>query len=313
MVVTDLHGDYALYRRYRNRFLQLHAWGFAHTLVFCGDLIHSDGPARSDRSLDIVLDLLSLQRQLGESLVVLLGNHELPHIYGVNLARGDVEYTPRFEAAMGEHRSAILAFFKGLPFFVRTPAGVMLSHGGAPPNVALPSDWARLCAFDHDALLEEAEALLRPDVLAETREEYARIVGTPYNDLARHYLAVQGPDDPRYNDLLRAALVSEESAFNFLWTALFARNEYEVGEARYGQMVDAFLRVASEGFVEQRVLVAGHIPTRGRRVVAERQLRLYSGALDGSTRDASYLLFDTTQPVHSPYDLLDYVYRIDDA
>ena len=310
MIVTDLHGDFDLYRRYRDRFLQLHAWGFAQTLVFCGDLIHSDGPAHEDRSLQIVLDVLSLQERLGSDLVVLLGNHEMPHIYGVTLARGDIDYTPRFEAAMGAHRAAILALFKRLPFYARTQAGVMIAHAGAPPLAALPGDWDRLRCFDHDAVLRQAEERMQPDKIAAAREEYARIVGSPYDDLARRFLSIAGPDDPRYNDLLRAVVIGDTPDFNFLWSALFTRNEYEFGEPHYARMVEAFLRVASLDFAEQRVLVAGHIPTRGRKVVGERQLRLFSGAYDGSIRDASYLLLDVAEPAASPYDLLDRVHRI---
>lgn len=315
MVVTDLHGDFDLYRRYRDRFLKLRAWGFARRLILCGDLIHSEGPARADRSLDIMLDVLALQQTLGPDLIILLGNHEMPHIYGVNLARGDVEYTPRFEAAMGAHRAAIVALLKRLPFYVRTQAGVMISHAGAPPAALTPTGWDRLRGYDHDAVLAQADVLAHaePEALAALRADYAKLAGQPYDTLARRYLAVSGPDDPRYDDLLRALIVSDSEAFNFLWSALFTRNELDIGEAQYGAQVDAFLRVASEGFTPQRVLVAGHIPTRGRRIVAEKQLRLYSGAQDGVTRDSCYLLLDTAQAVDDAYDLLPHVFRIDDA
>ncbi len=316
MVVTDLHGDLNLYRRYRDRFLSLHAWGFAQTLVFCGDLIHSDGPARADGSLAIMLDLLALKERLGSSLIVLLGNHELPHIYGVNLARGDLEYTPRFEAAMGAHREAILALLRSLPFYLRTQAGVLISHAGAPPTVLLPGDWERICAFDHDALLAEAGARIQaadPETLAGLRKSYARLAGASYDELARHYLAVAGGDDPRYNDLLRSLLVSDMPDFNFLWSTLFTRNELDVGEERYRQVVDSFLRVASAGFVEQRILVAGHIPTRGRVIVAGRHLRLHSGTFNGSTRDSSYLLLDVAKPVRDALELLSRIYRIEET
>ena len=60
MVVTDLHGDWDAYQRYRDRFVDLQASGQADYLIFTGDLIHreDDGP---DQSLEIVLDVISLQ------------------------------------------------------------------------------------------------------------------------------------------------------------------------------------------------------------------------------------------------------------
>ena len=60
MVVTDLHGDWEAYQRYRDRFVDLHARGQVDWLILTGDLIHreDDGP---DRSIDLVLDLIELQ------------------------------------------------------------------------------------------------------------------------------------------------------------------------------------------------------------------------------------------------------------
>ncbi len=42
MVVTDLHGDWEAYARYRDRFVELLAAGRADCLVFAGDLIHRE-------------------------------------------------------------------------------------------------------------------------------------------------------------------------------------------------------------------------------------------------------------------------------
>jgi Icc-related predicted phosphoesterase len=116
MVVTDLHGDWDAYRRYRDCFLTLDARGQADWLILTGDLIHSEDSPRADRSLDIVLDVLALRDTLGERLVYLMGNHELPHLYGVTLSKGEHVYTPRFEAALGPHRARVLALFDALPF-----------------------------------------------------------------------------------------------------------------------------------------------------------------------------------------------------
>jgi hypothetical protein len=102
MVITDLHGDYDAYCRYRDRFFQLHAEGRADFLIFCGDLIHAEGTGGPDGSLAIVRDILALEERLGDRLIYLLGNHELPHIYSFALAKGDQVLTSAFEQAMGK-------------------------------------------------------------------------------------------------------------------------------------------------------------------------------------------------------------------
>ena len=80
MVVTDLHGDWDAYRRYRDRFVDLQANGEADCLIFTGDLIHRENPDEPDQSLEMVLDVLALQASYGPAIIYLCGNHELPHI-----------------------------------------------------------------------------------------------------------------------------------------------------------------------------------------------------------------------------------------
>ena len=73
MVVTDLHGDWDLYRQYRDAFLKLRDQDQAHTFVLTGDYIHSDEPEEFDQSLAIVLDLLRLKACLGSRPRRLIG------------------------------------------------------------------------------------------------------------------------------------------------------------------------------------------------------------------------------------------------
>ncbi|MDX1523080.1 MAG: metallophosphoesterase family protein, partial [Anaerolineae bacterium] len=61
MVVTDLHGDWDAYRRYRDRFVALQAAGKADYFIFTGDLIHRESLKEPDKSLEIVLDVIALQ------------------------------------------------------------------------------------------------------------------------------------------------------------------------------------------------------------------------------------------------------------
>lgn len=300
MVVTDLHGDWDAYRRYRDRFVDLQASGRADMLLFTGDLIHRESPSEPDKSVDIVLDVLALQASYGEAVIYLCGNHEMPHIYGIGLTKGNQEYTPAFEAALSQsqRRAEVIALFASLPFYVRTRAGVMMAHAGAAPSVADPRMAGQLFNWSHQHMLDWAEGMMTEDV-ASLRQGYARMKQVSYDVLARHYLAVSGPADSRYNDLLRGFLASQEPTFNrLLWPALFTRCEHEYGQTDYAIFLDALLKEASRGYFSQQALVAGHITIRGgHQIVVRRHLRLAS-AHHATPREAGhYLLFDAAQPV----------------
>ena len=127
MLVTDLHGDRDAFHRYVHRFHKLYQSGEAQRLIFLGDVIHGYGSEQTDGSLSMILNVIKLQQELGpDTVMMLLGNHEMPHIYGISLAKGEIEFTPRFEHVLGDHRRAVLAFLRSLPFYIRTAAGVML-------------------------------------------------------------------------------------------------------------------------------------------------------------------------------------------
>lgn len=307
MVVTDLHGNWPLYVRYRDLFLALRAQGLAETLVFTGDLIHHTGPEKDDHSLDIVLDLMALQERLPGAILVLLGNHELPHLYHVPLSKGDYALTPRFEAALKTtDRARVLAWLEGLPFYARTQAGVSLCHAGAFPEVAETEAMLQLLYWSHRALLAEVEARLPAEVRPALRAELERLLGVPYPALARAYLAVTEPTDPGYDDFLIGQVVSAEPAFELLWSAFFTRNERAYGEEAYGEMLTMLLAQLSQGYVPQRVLVTGHLTcSNGYRVLAnDRQLRLASGVHAEPLSACRYLLFDAARPITRASELL---------
>ena len=316
MVVTDLHGAWDVYRSLRDRFLDQHQQGNIDRLIICGDLIHGDGGDDPDSSLEMLLDILSLQVELGsDTIIMLLGNHELPHIYGLSLAKGPIQYTPGFEAALtrlDQHyrsiyrRKNVLDFLAGLPFFVRTKAGVLLTHAGASSHVASVSLMERLLNIDHHKLVASADAELRNYDIESLRRGYAHFTGTSYVDQAKHFLAVSGPADPRYNDLLRVLFLSGQNTdFDLMWNTLFSQNELNDKKA-YPATVKRFLDYASKVSPwEQRVLTAGHIPVKdGFSLVGPQQLRLasYTHALPKTA--GSYLLLDCARPVKTASDLL---------
>lgn len=317
MVVTDLHGAWDVYRRLRDLFLSLQAKGEVKYLILCGDLIHSEGPDEADASLDMLIDVIALQNDLGKNKVImLLGNHEMPHIYGLTLAKGSVEYTPRFEAMLTRldqrykaphSRKSINQFLAGLPFFVRTKAGVLLTHAGASPDVASAKHVERLLQVNHYALIESADKELKKFDIASLQRGYSHFTGLSYEDQAKRYLAVTGPDDPRFNDLLRVLFLSgQHTDFDLVWNTLFSQNELEVGELVYQRTVKNFLQYFSEVSPhEQRVLVAGHIGVKdGYAEVGKQQLRLASYTHAFPKRSARYLLLDCEKQVKTVSDLV---------
>jgi hypothetical protein len=308
LVVTDLHGDWDTYARYRDRFVKLHAAGQADCLIFTGDLIHRESGAGADRSLDIVLDILALRERYGDSILYLCGNHELPHLYGFVLGKGNTEYTPSFEAALSQsgRRADVLALFEALPFFIRTAAGVSITHAGASAPLSDTAQAARLFDWDHQAVRAWAEERLAEGERAELRSGYAKLSGeNSYDALARHYLAVSGPADPRYDDLLCGFLITAHPDFRIVRNALFTRCEQGDGEGAYTARLTAALECLSIGYAPQRLLVAGHIATPGgHAVVAQRHLRLASGAHAQPAASRAYLLFDTARSIARIDDLV---------
>ncbi len=316
MVVTDLHGDGDAFAAYRDRFLSLRSQGAADRLLLCGDVIHGDGPAHRDESLSILLEVIRLQEDLGpEAVVMLLGNHELPHIYGLPLSRGSIEYTPRFEASLsqagGAVRSQVLAFLEALPFFVRTAAGVMVTHCGASRMAALPHSRQRLLSFSHQEVLRRWEAAFSQEDTEMLRRGYEKSARVDYEQDARHYLAVQGPQDPRYWHLLRSLSYNRNDPdFGLLWETFFTRNEQDSGgEGAYRETASRFLEVWSAGApAPQKALVAGHIAVHGGyHLVNPHHLRIASWAHAHPREAGVYLLLDCAAPVDSAADLISHL------
>lgn len=317
LAVTDLHGAWDVYVRLRDKFLTLREAGAVQTLLLCGDLIHAEENAVYDASLDIILDVLRLRRDYGrDTVIMLLGNHEMPHIYSLTLSRGDTVYTPPFEAALTglAHkqrrdftRDDVIEFFAEAPFYAATRAGVLFAHAGASPELTDPADFQRVLSIDHDALLQAADEQIQNFGAAEARANFERILKQPYDEQVRQLLAVSGPDDPRYNHLVRSMVVSNSNPlFDLLWSALFTRNEHEVGVEAYPAVVADFLRAVSVfAPVEQRVLVSGHIPVLdGYEMIGTQQLRLASYTHARPQKAGRYLVLDTEQPVMKADDLV---------
>jgi hypothetical protein len=152
---------------------------------------------------------------------------------------------------------------------------------------------------------EDAETRLPADRRPELRERFGQLNEARYDDLARELLAAEEPSDPRYDDLLIGFMASSHSDFTLLWDALFNRNERQYGASDYAIFLDVLLKELSAGYHRQEVLVTGHIPCNGGfTVVAERQIRLASGAHAHPHEAGRYLLFDVAEPVRGAQELV---------
>ncbi len=304
-IVTDLHGDWDAYRRYRDRFFELEAKNQADFFCVLGDMIHYSGPEEQDASVDIVLDLIKLKEQHPEKIVCVLGNHELPHIYSITLQKGNEFFTPRFEKSLGENREKIVSFFDSLPFYLRTGAGVTLCHAGATAAISQKEGLERLSHFSHQSLLEKARESVTPDERPSLMRAMRKLHNRTYNEMARNYFDVSGVEDPRYDDFLVGTVASSSNPdFNLLWDALFTRNEKEYGRQGYKVILESMLLTLSKEYNHQRFLVSGHINVRGGyEIINNIQLRLAS-AKHASPREAgNYLLLDTQENLKSISDL----------
>jgi hypothetical protein len=306
MVVTDLHGDWDAYERYRDQFLSYKQEGAADTLILLGDLIHHSGPPEEDASLAIILDVLKLREEHGGAIISLLGNHELPHIYSILLQKGNEIYTPRFEETMGENRQLIIDYFDSLPFYIRTKSGVALCHAGATAAISERNGLERLWHFSHQQLLEEAKLAIsnkeRPSLMRSIRKMYGR----SYNEMMRIYFAVDGLDDPRYDNFLIGTVASSSNPdFDLLWAAMFTRNEQEYGEHGYNIILNTMLKALSTNHHPQAALVTGHIDCRGGyKLINNQQLRLASAKHAQPRESGHYLLFDMGESINSAGDLI---------
>ena len=242
---------------------------------------------------------------MGERLIYLLGNHEMPHIYSITLAKGTHLYTPRFEWAMGEHRAEIMALFDSLPFYVRTKAGVTICHAGAAAELGTAQAVELLFDFSHQAVLRVAEEMIGEGKRPSLRRAIAKMNQQPYADIVHKYFGIIRTDDPHYDDFLIGTVASSSHPhFDLLWTALFTQNEDQYGNHAHKTITKAMLRAFSVSYQPQTVLISGHMPCKkGVKRVNNHHLRIASATHAQPRRSGKFLLFDVGKRVKKADDV----------
>jgi len=288
--------------------------GLADGLIFTGDLIHASSSSIPDKSVEIVADVLRLQAKYNGQVLYLLGNHELPHIYGFGLGKRDNEFTPAFEAALNQtpYRAEITDLFLTLPFFLRTPAGVVITHAGATPSMADVQVAPQVFTWDHEAHIAQANKQLVNMNIVGMRQAYARLSGVEtYDELARHYLAVRNVNDLRYDDLLRGLIVTTDPDFEHLRSALFTKCEMEIDETAYLEVLTGMLLLLSDRYWPQRVLIAGHMDSvNGYQIIGKTHFRLASGCHAVPLQTKKYLLLNVERQIEGMEDLLNCIFSV---
>jgi len=309
LIITDLHGTGDIWDNIRAYWEAQHKAGELQHLIICGDMIHGYGTPENDHSLRMMLEIIELTEIYGHDHVhMILGNHEMPHIYNITLAKGNMEFTAQFEKALvkaGEDiRQRVVDYFIDLPFYITSDAGIAFAHAGAPPNIDVMDILENIVTIDHRAILHLAQ-----DQLQSNYDLTALKSHTDYQEQVRYFLTIKDVEHPRYSDFLRGQLISQTMPdFELMWNVLFTQNEHDHSRDEYFNRVNVFLKQLSVfSPKEQRALVSGHISVRngGHQVLSEQILRLASYKHAKPNTAGQVLMIDLGKPLKNTNDLLD--------
>ena len=179
---------------------------------------------------------------------------------------------------MGRLRAELLQYLATLPFFVRSRAGLSIAHAGVGAAMLAPAGWQTLRHLDHEYQWQKVAQQLSRDMRIQLRNQINRIYPQGYDGLNADSWNVHHRDDQFYDDILIALTIQNATLGQLLWNSFFTQNEREYGSA-YPEMVQRFLQLLSTEFVQQKVLISGHIGCdNGYTLVSKHQLRLASAA-----------------------------------
>lgn len=285
MVVSDLHGNWKDYAAVIQRWNHHLEAGEADHLVFLGDVVHARNKWE-DASLPILDDLKSRNcNQKDGKVWCLLGNHEMVHIYHIELWKGNVCYTAEMEEDMTGLREKYIEQLVRMPFMIRTGGGTLLVHAGACRSVGTSFiqnhevDFEYLREWPHQKLLQKLAESVGISKETNLRSELRPRIGLAFDDLPQS---------------------------RFLWEMLMNKNERAYGKT-YFKYLRQYLNYFSKGHRRGlNLLISGHIQVPfGWEVVDNQQIRISSGL--GAENDSfkTYLLIDAATTYKSAWDLED--------
>ncbi len=276
MVVSDLQGNLRDFQRVLNHFDRL-CLEQQTTLVVCGDLIHAQ-PGEPDHSLEM-LDALISRISQGESIIYLMGNHELAHVMHWDLFKAGHNYTRPLEKAFENQRKPYAKFLNSLPFALITCGGLLINHSGISAALGGQSDplWDLFLVQKNPYFwlenLDFQKEFSLPDSLAESF-------------------------DPSFGERLLKTPPGQ-----ILWEAFMNKNELSYSRD-YEKLLRGTLRTFSARS-EARILVSAHLEEpQGARVLHGAHLRICSsqGAEDSAKK---FLWVEADKNFHDAHQVLE--------
>lgn len=273
LVATDIHGNWEDYVKIREKYKTLKSQGKADMLTYDGDIIHSDGKYE-DKSLEILDDLID---NPDKTIIPVLGNHELMHIYHLEVKKDkmDTSFAEPLEIRIekeGKNREKYIEFMKQMPYAIRTKGGVVINHTGPNPPMAglYRKGYGDLVQkYDSFNLMDQLDHDKNLDPLKITTR---KLIEKDYG----HKLADNFFDDfsPQIGQIFLSSPLG-----NYLWDVFFNMNEFGFEERMYNEMLDKFLKTMSNGNKKQEFLVSGHIwVPDGYKTINATQLRICSSS-----------------------------------
>ena len=282
LVATDIHGNWEDYVKIREKYKTLKRNEKADILAYDGDIIHSDGKYE-DKSLEILDDLID---NPDKSIIPVLGNHELMHIYHLEIKKGEMSTSfaepleIRIEQERKNNREKYIKFMKQMPYAIRTKGGVVINHTGPNPPMAgfCRKGYENLVKFDSFRLMNQLD---HDKILNPLKDTTRELIEQDYG----HKLADNFFDDfsPQIGQIFSSSPIG-----NYLWDVFFNMNEFDFKGGVYNLMLDNFLKTMSNGNKKQEFLVSGHIwVPDGYKTINGTQLRICSSS---GTSDSNKVL-----------------------
>ncbi len=261
MVVVDIHGNLEDYQRAKEIFVRNKEKGNLEGIIFAGDIIHSY--SENEHSKEILDDMMILKGKYGDSVVSLLGNHELSSIYNYILKakteEGDTVFGSDFEHRIKGEKGKYTDFLKSFAIAVRTKGGLIINHAG--PTSAIDyfeediykNHLEQVTTIDHDAILKENKESwddLDEEEQKGFKEKIELDLEMPY-EKALELLAINPEDEERYGDLILGYYFVSRNVDGTWLNSMLTHTDLS--------RLDDFFKVMSDENYKPEILLHGHI------------------------------------------------------